>query len=867
MEASGWDRVEELFHHAADLAPAERAAFLDRACGRDAKLRREVESLLATDIPHDRLFQEVINRTIHRPPEEPEETCSMTGQRIGPYAITGLIGKGGMGDVYHAVREDDFRMPVAIKLLRRGAGTETALRRFRTERQILAGLQHPNIARLLDGGATDAGLPYLVMEYVEGAPLLEYAAALPVRERLELFRAVCSAVHYAHQRQIVHRDIKPANILVTADGIPKLLDFGIAKLLDPPGGAGGTATATGAQLMTPDYASPEQLRGEAVTVATDIYSLGAVLYDLLTGQKVNRVTQTCSSGGVEETDGERRQRRRAAEHLDPDLDRIVLKALHRAPEQRYASVEEFSEDLRRLLEDLPVQARRQSLLYRGRKFLRRNRLPVVAATAIALLSLALGMGLRRLGAPVPGLDANLRSIAVLPLENLSGDPGQEYFADGMTDALIGELARIRGLRVISRASTVAYKGARRRLPEIAHSLRVGTIAEGSVLRSGDRVRVALRLFDAVGDRPVWSGSYEGELRDVLAFQSQVAAAVAREIRVTLTATDRARASSDPRVNLDAYDTYLRGRQALFRSTVEDIQRAIQLFQQALGIEPNYALAYSGLAQSYITLSGMYLRPREAMSKAKAAAARALEIDPGVAEAHFSMGVVQGWYEFQWEQADREFKRAIELNPNDAMAHLWYGQSMISTGRAMEGVEQMRIAHDLDPLSAFVETGLGQMYFLSRQYPLAIQQLRSVTASDDTFIEGHTWLGAAYLYTNQYAEAVGELERARQLDPQQSQPMAYLAYAHARLGARQAADRLLRQLKELSHSRYISGYLFAIVCVGMNSDDAIDWLEKAYAERDDMLSWLKVDALFDPLRGEPRFQQLIRQVGLDSAAHL
>uniref|UniRef100_Q021X4 Serine/threonine protein kinase with TPR repeats n=1 Tax=Solibacter usitatus (strain Ellin6076) TaxID=234267 RepID=Q021X4_SOLUE len=847
MGADKWSRVEDLFHQAVELAPADRSKFLECACGGDCELLRELQVLLDADAAEDGLLRGAVDRAIKQLPPESDEPAPQVGQRIGPYSITGLIGRGGMGEVYHAVREDDFRMPVAIKLLKRGGGTEMALRRFRIERQILAGFQHPNIGRLLDGGATASGLPYLVMEYIEGVPLLEYAAGLPVRERLRLFLAVCSAVQYAHQRHVVHRDIKPANILVTVDGIPKLLDFGIAKLLHPStADRGPSPTAADNAVMTPEYASPEQIRGEPVTIATDIYSLGALLFEVLTGRQAPR------PGNGEP----------AAHEMDAELAAILRKALRQQPKERYASVAELSDDVERFLQDRPVHAHKESLLYRCRKLLKRNRLPAAVAAATAVLSLALLAGLNRMGTPNRA-DTGMWSIAVLPFENSSGDPGQEYFADSMTDAVITELARIRSLRVISLTSVMPFKGGGRRLPEIARSLRVGAIAEGSVQRSGDRARITLRLVNAARDRQVWSGTFEREIRNVLALQRQAAAAVASEIRATLTDSDRVRASESPRVNVDAYETYLKGRHALFRSSVGDLQQSIQLFHQALGIDPRYALAYAGLAESYMTLSGMYLRPREAMPKAKAAAQRALELDSDLAEAHFIMGVIQGSYEFDWRRAEDEFKRALDLNPNNALAHLWYGQSLVATGRSHDGIEQVRIAHDLDPLSAFVETGLGQMYFLCGDYAQAIQQLRSVTESDVGFIESHTWLGVSYLYARQPAAAVRELERARQLDPRQTQSIAYLAYAHAKLGEREKAALLLRQLTDMSRTQHIPEYLFAIVSIGMNRNDAIDWLEKGYEERDDMLGWLKVDALLDPLRGEPRFQRLMKQMGLDS----
>jgi tetratricopeptide (TPR) repeat protein len=390
MSDDRWRRIEDLFHQVADLAPAERAAFLDRACAGDHVLRHEVESLLAADAPQEGFLQAAVAQAAEQLPAEPDEDGELIGKRIGRYSIAGLIGKGGVGAVYRAVRDDEFHMQVALKLLKRGTDTEAALSRFRTERQILAVLQHPNIAHLMDAGATESGLPYFVMEYVEGRPLLEYAAPLSIRQRLELFRTVCAAVQYAHQNLVVHRDLKPGNILVTADGAPKLLDFGIAKLLDPEsGGSNMPLTAIGARLMTPDYASPEQVRGEPITTATDVYSLGVVLYELLTDQRPLHM-ETYSPEAIERAICLEEPRKPSAlnQHLDRDLDNIVLLALRKDPQRRYGSVEQFSGDIRRYLEGRPVRARKDTLGYRANKFIRRNKvgMALVALAAIGIVT-------------------------------------------------------------------------------------------------------------------------------------------------------------------------------------------------------------------------------------------------------------------------------------------------------------------------------------------------------------------------------------------------------------------------------------------------------------------------------------------------
>ncbi len=630
MTPEQWQRVKELLEGAWERDPWERDGFLGEACAGDSELRSHVKALLAADVNAGEFLAATMEvsetgaaalaRAIEELPDR-----DLTGTRVGRYTIEALIGKGGMGAVYRAVREDDFRMHVAIKLLHRGTDTAAALRRFRAERQILAGLQHTNIARLLDGGATGAGLPYFVMEYVDGTPLLEYAAPLPARQRLELFRQVCEAVQYAHRNLIVHRDIKPANLLVTREGIPKLLDFGIAKLLDP--AADGTTTGrtgAGGHLMTPGYASPEQVRGEPVTTATDIYSLGAVLYELLTGRRAHTL-EKYSAEEIEKEICTREPPRPSAvvKELDRDLDNIVMMALRKEPNRRYASAAEFSEDLGRFLQNLPVHARKESLPYRSRKFLKRNRVAVSAAVMSAAMVLGLVAGLGRFQGSLGAADGG-RGIAVLPLENLSGDGEQEYFADGMTDALISDLARIPALRVISRTSAMTFKGVHRPLPEIARSLGVQTIAEGSVLRSGNRIRIAVRLVDARSDRPVWSGTYEGEPAEVLALQREVVEAIAGEIHVTLTTSNRAQTSRDRKVNLAAYDAYLKGRrQYLTDFTLDSVQKAIGYFHQALAVDPGYAPAYAGLADCYYTASNVYYPPTEAMPKAKRAALKAL----------------------------------------------------------------------------------------------------------------------------------------------------------------------------------------------------------------------------------------------------
>ena len=495
MIAERWQRITELFEAALECEPQRRAALLEEACAGDPELRRHVDALLADDAAAtDFLANPAFELTALDFEREPAD--SLVGQRIGSYQVQQKIGHGGMGVVYRAVRADEeYQKEVAIKLVKRGMDSDAILGRFRNERQILANLDHPNIAKLLDGGTSPEGLPYFVMDYVDGLPIDVYCDnhRLPIGDRLNLFRTVCSAVHYAHQNHVLHRDLKPTNILVTDDGVPKLLDFGIAKLFNP--GLDSQApevTATALPFLTPQYASPEQLRGEKLTPASDVYVLGVLLYKLLTGHRPYRLgggtpaemarvvceqepeKPSSAIGRVEEappgsaevrltpesvSETREDQPEKLRRRLAGDLDNIVLKALRREPERRYGSVDEMSEDILRHLEGRPVLARKDTLGYRGAKFIKRNKAGVMAGLlAVALLTLAV-VGLNLL--PQSGTDSRaVDSIAVLPFVNAGANPETEYLSEGITEGLIRSLSQIPSLKVIARSSVVRYKGQR-----------------------------------------------------------------------------------------------------------------------------------------------------------------------------------------------------------------------------------------------------------------------------------------------------------------------------------------------------------------------------------------------------------------------
>jgi len=859
MTPDRWQRMKDVLDAAWERSALERSAYLDQACAGDPSMRAEIDSLLASDeeagdflagAAHAHTEAAKLIRAFGAEADCEEMDGDLLGTRLGPYAITGLIGTGGMGAVYRAVREDDFRMEVAVKLLKRGTDTDAALTRFRVERQILAGLQHPNIACLLDGGATASGLPYLVMEYVHGQPLLEYAATLNIRKRLELFRAVCSAVQYAHEHSVVHRDIKPTNILVTEDGAPKLLDFGIAKVVGASEDAARQLTVAGERPMTPAYASPEQVRGEPVTAATDIYSLGAVLYELLTGRR-----PALNGRGPEPPSA-------IEPSIHTDLDKIVLMAMRPEPERRYASATNLALDIDRFVRDLPVSARSESRVYRFRKLLARNRVPVVVAAVSICLGLAFPAGLARFARTRAAPVESGHSIAVLPLENVSGGNEGQYFAEGMTDALIETLAQIRDLRVISRTSSMSFKGVKKPLPEIARSLGVQTIAEGTVSRTPERVHLSVRLVDAPADRQIWTGNYEGEPHQILRLQEQVAGAIAERIGVTLAAPHRSQVAPHERVDIAAYDAYLQGRRVYFSSfTEESAKKAIAWFQRALELDGRYAPAYAGIADCYYLMSNIYYPPNEVMPKARAAAHTALQLDDSLGGAHASLALIHSFYEFDRAAAEHEFKRAIELKPSDMLAHLWFGLHLAALGRFDESMSEVELAQKIDPVSISTTTYIAFPMYMARRYVQLIERLQPIADMHPDYHQVHAFLALAYEQQHEWTRAIDEMELAYKLD-HEPEALAQLGHIYAGAGRSADARRVLSELKELSRKRYISPYHFAVLHTALGErDEAFRFLEKVEEDRSEWFGNINVDPRLDELHSDPRFARILKIVGL------
>jgi serine/threonine protein kinase/tetratricopeptide (TPR) repeat protein len=790
----------------------------------------------------------------------------MIGQTLGHYRILEKVGAGGMGVVYRA-HDDQLERDVALKVLPAGTLNDNPSRRlFRKEALALAKLSHPNIETIYEFDTQD-GIDFLVMEYVPGNTLAERlgSGALPEKEVVALGMQIVAALEQAHERGIVHRDLKPRNIAITAKGQAKVLDFGLAKLLPKVNElSSDTLTDTQAGAGTLPYMPPEQLQGESVDARADIYTIGAVLYEMATDRRA--FPEELPSRVIDAILHHSPVAPRALNpRISPELERIILKCLDKDPRRRFQSAKELLVDLGRLDETAPnklaTPAPRPSIW---------KRIPTPAKYAVSAL-LVLGVALtalnfhswryRLMGRPQP---TQIRSLAVLPLANRSGDPGQDFFADGMTDELISELAKISGIRVISRTSVMGFKNSKQLLPEIAKSLKVDAVVEGSVQRVGDRVRIKASLVSAGTDRELWTQSYDEDVRDVLTVESRVAKTIAEVIQVQLTPQEQARLSALRPENAEAHEAYLMGRYYWNKRTDEGLQKSIAYLEKAISVDPDYAIAYAALADSYHVLPELTSAPAsEALPKARTAALKALDLDNSLAEAHSALASIKEDYDWDWKGAEAGYKRAIELSPGYMLAHAWYSNLLLELGRFPEALAQARIAQQLDPLSVLANDNLSAILFYAGQYGQSIDQCRKTLEIDPTSSQAHRHLAQNYAQEKLYPEAVSELKEAIELSHGSAEARAELGYVFGISGNLDEAHRIL---SELESGDNVSPYHLAIAHMGLKEkDEALEALKNAVKHRSAGVVHLKIARQFQDLRTDQRFEKMLIDVGLESAA--
>ena len=791
------------------------------------------------------------------------------GTRLGPYEVLAPLGSGAMGEVYRA-RDTRLEREVAVKVLPASFSADPdRLRRFDQEARAASALNHPNILAIYDVGTHD-GAPYVVSELLEGGTLRErLGSPLPARKAVDYGIQIAQGLAAAHEKGIVHRDLKPENLFVTKDGRVKILDFGLAKLTRPETAAGSltdvptltAGTEPGVVMGTVGYMSPEQVRGQPADHRSDIFAFGSVLYEMLSGRRAFRGSSAIEtmSAILKEEPPELSQ---SVTGVPPSLERIVRRCLEKDPAERFQSARDLAFAS---AETTSVSLAAPSVAVSprvGRP--RRVWIVSLAIGLVALLVIFVAMdpgGLRRrlLGHALPG---RVESLAVLPLHNLSGDPGQEYFAEGMTDALIANLAEIGTLRVISRTSVEQYKDGKKPLRQIARELGVDAVVEGSVARSGDRVRITAQLIHGASDTRLWGKTYHRDLRDILELEGEVASAIAREIEAKMTPEERLQLERRRPIDARAYEAYLQGRFFLGQESEEGLKKAFEYFQKALQIEPNYAAAYSGLASYHAVLPfHSQLSPAQVFPQARAAAQRAVELDERLAEAHASLAYIRAYYEWDWAAAEREFRRALELRPSYADAHFSYSRFLAASGRMEESMAEIRRARELDPMSAGLKANVALLSYFGGRYDQALAELLEMRKLDPDLPLVHWGIGLVYEQKGMHQEAIASIQKASSLSPTSLNFKSSLGHAYAVAGRTDEARAMLNEVTERSRRSYVPSYFSALVYGGLEEKDrAFEWLERAYQERSTVLAYLQLDPRLANLRGDPRFSDLLRRVG-------
>ena len=832
------------------------------------------------------------------------------GTNLGRFVIGSKIGEGGMGEVYLA-RDTRLDRQVALKILPVDVtANQDRMRRFVQEARAASALNHPNILTIHEIGA-EAGTHFIATEYIDGETLRQVmkTARLTITESLEIAVQVASALATAHEAGIVHRDIKPENIMIRRDHLAKVLDFGLAKLTSDTQSIGPEAetrvpanTKAGMILGTVNYMSPEQARGSDTDTRSDIFSLGVVLYEMLTGRApfAGETTADVISLLLQK---EPQPLSTLMPDLPAELQHIISKTLRKDRDERYQTAKDLLIDLRRLKQKLDVEAeieRTAPLELKGprgdiesvdgrapvltasgaaakitnehsratsnverivgeiRRY-KRGFVVALSALILAVASLSYWLYLKR--SPAVNSTA-IESIAVLPFVNASQDPSADYLSDGLAESLMNSLSQLPNLKVMSRNTTLRYKDKEQDAQQVGRELNVRAVLTGKVQQVGDQVVINVSLDDAVDSHHIWGEQYARKFADILTLQREIAQEVSNSLRLKLTPLDEQQLAKRYTDNVEAYQLYLKGQYEWKKHTQEDLLKSIEYYNQALARDPNYALAYTGLAASYTVLGNSYLSPNETFPKAKAYATKALELDETLAEAHVAMGAARLLYDWNWGEAERELKRAQALNSNDAEAHNLYGYYLKAMGRLDEANTETRRSQELDPLSLMINTDLGVDFYYARRYDEAIAQNEKTVNLDARFFIAYLWLGQAYEQKKMYAEAIATFQKGMNEAERHPQLLASLGRAYALAGQSDKAQKVLDELREMSKQRYVSPYLIAVVYAGLGDRaQAFAWLEKAYEDRSFFLIWLKVEPRFDNLRDDSRFVELLRRVGL------
>jgi len=818
-----------------------------------------------------------------------------TGEQIGRYKIRSVIGKGGMGEVWLAY-DTELERPIALKILPQDfANDAERMRRFVQEAKSASALNHPNIITIYEIGKTDS-THFIATEYIEGETLHSRLRSEPMNLKsiLDIAIQVASALDAAHRAGIVHRDIKPENVMIRPDGVVKILDFGIAKLTEKNVTAIDAEAATtikaegtspGMIIGTASYMSPEQAKGKPVDARSDIFSLGVVLYEMLAGRQPFEGENALDVIGSI-LNKEPVPIQQVIPEVPQEIGRISSKTLKKDREERYQTAKDLLIDLKDVKQDLEIQNKLERTAAPNRE---ESKTQILNATTsdvahttssveyvvseikshksgfviglMVLLLASIGLGYWFFSNRTTSA-AQIESIAVMPFANESSNADIEYLSDGMTETLISSLSQLPNLLVKARSSVFRYKGKDTDPQQIGKELNVQSVLNGRVVQRGQDLTLYIELVDAATEKVLWSENYNRKQADLVSLQSEIARDVANKLRTKLSGAEQNQIAKNYTNNTEAYQLYLQGRFYLNKRSPEAIRKATDYFKQTIAIDPNYALAYSGLSDAYnlLPIYDSSIMRRETMPQAKEAALKALSLNDELAEAHTSLAVVLSDHDKDWNAAEQHYRRAIELNPNYATAHQWYGETLYRQGRFEEGLAEIRRALELDPFSLITNMVLGMCLNAARRYDDAIVQLQKTLELDPNFPDTNGFLYEAYANKKMYAEAVAAFTKQMALNGESEAQIAATKEAFAKNGW----EGFLRHRLNYELSNPIGAWKTNIAALYArlgDRDKAFTWLEKAYEEEEEGLTLLKVEPRFDNLRGDPRFQDLLRRVGL------